>query len=333
MPIKAHIVKTMVFPVVKYECESWPVKKRRAPKNSCFWTTVLEKTLESPFNCKEIKPVIPKGKWTLNIHWKDWCWSWSSNTLATRCEEPPHWKRSWCWERLRAGGVEGDDRGWDSWMIPPVQRTWTWANSRRWWGTGRPGELQSMGSQRVWHNLVSEQQERKTRFLVCFLQVASWGWSGRVSLSTRLLIWYLFGTQTGTILGTFPFLFLETAGKDPELVDGTSQWLDFRDTYDNAYSGFISSVLKMMRRRPREFTWIVWLVQGLCWNWSFHAALYYLSNERLLSQDPVLQVFPKGYWRSEGRSEVPRGWRNNSKRAKELILYIWPCYMEVGIRL
>ena len=194
MPIKAHIVKTMVFPVVKYECESWPVKKRRAPKNSCFWTTVLEKTLESPFNCKEIKPVIPKGKWTLNIHWKDWCWSWSSNTLATRCEEPPHWKRSWCWERLRAGGVEGDDRGWDSWMIPPVQRTWTWANSRRWWGTGRPGELQSMGSQRVWHNLVSEQQERKTRFLVCFLQVASWGWSGRVSLSTRLLIWYLFGT-------------------------------------------------------------------------------------------------------------------------------------------
>ena len=165
MPIKAHIVKAMVFPVVKYECESWPIKKRRA---------VLEKTLESPFDCKEIKPVIPKGKWTLNIHWKDWCWSWSSNTLATRCEEPPHWKRSWCWERLRAGGVEGGNRGWDSWMIPPVQRTWTWANSRRWWGTGRPGELQSMGSQRVWHNFVSEQQQQKTRLLVCFLQVASW---------------------------------------------------------------------------------------------------------------------------------------------------------------
>ena len=63
--------------------------------------------------------------------------------------------------------------------------------------------------------------------------------------------WY---SQTGTILGTFLFLFLEIAGKDPELVDGTSQWLDFRDTYDNTYSGVISSVLKMMRRRPREFT-------------------------------------------------------------------------------
>ena len=61
-------------------------------------------------------------------------------------------------------------------------------------------------------------------------------------------------SQTGIILVIFLFLFLETAGKDPELVDGTSQWLDFKDTYNNAYSGFISSVLKMMRLRPREFT-------------------------------------------------------------------------------
>ena len=48
----------------------------------------------------------------LNIHWKDWCWSWNSNTLATWCEELTHWKRPWCWETLKAGG-EGDDRGWD----------------------------------------------------------------------------------------------------------------------------------------------------------------------------------------------------------------------------
>ena len=60
-------------------------------------------------------------------------------------------------------------------------------------------------------------------------------------------------SQTGIILVTFLFLFLETAGKDPELVDGTSQWLDFKDTYNNAYSGFISSVLMMMRLRPRDF--------------------------------------------------------------------------------
>ena len=83
--------------------------------------------------------------------WKDWCWSWNSNTLATWCEELTHWKRPWCWERLRAGG-EGDDRGWDGWMASPTQWTWVWVNSRSWWWTGRPGVLWFMGSQRVGHN-------------------------------------------------------------------------------------------------------------------------------------------------------------------------------------
>ena len=77
--------------------ESW------APENWCFWTVVLEKTLESRLDCKEIQPVNPKRKSTLNIHWKDWCWSWNSNTLATWCEEPTHWERPCCWERLKAG--------------------------------------------------------------------------------------------------------------------------------------------------------------------------------------------------------------------------------------
>ena len=83
--------------------ESW------AQKNWCFWTVVLEKTLESPLDCKEIQQVHPK---VLGVYWKDWCWSWNSNTLATWCEELTHLKRPWCWKRLRAGG-EGDDRGWD----------------------------------------------------------------------------------------------------------------------------------------------------------------------------------------------------------------------------
>ena len=73
----------------------------------------------------------------LNIHWKDWHWNWSSNTLATWCKEPTHWKRPWCWERLRAGG-EGGDRGWDGWMASPIQWTWVWENSGRWWRTGKP---------------------------------------------------------------------------------------------------------------------------------------------------------------------------------------------------
>ena len=91
----------------------------------------------------------------LNIHWKDWCWSWNSNTSATWCEELTQWKRPWCWERLRAGG-EGDDRGWDGWMASPTQWAWVWVNSGSWGWTGRPGVLQSMGSQRVRHDWATE---------------------------------------------------------------------------------------------------------------------------------------------------------------------------------
>ena len=90
-----------------------------------------------------------------NAHWKDWCWCWNSNTLATWCEELTRLKRPWCWERLKAKG-EGDDRGWDGWMASPTQWTWVWVNSRSWWWTGRPGVLQSIGSQRVRHDWATE---------------------------------------------------------------------------------------------------------------------------------------------------------------------------------
>ena len=79
-------------------------------------------------------------QWTNLYQW--------ANTLASWCEEPTHWKRPWGWERLKAGGGE-DDRGWDGWMASPTQWTWVWASSGSWWWTGRPGVLQSMGSQRV----------------------------------------------------------------------------------------------------------------------------------------------------------------------------------------
>ena len=84
-------------------------------------------------------------KLTLSIHWKDWCWS--SNTLDTWCKEPPLWKRPWCWERWKAK-EKRDNRGWDGWMASLTQWTWVWANSRR-QRIGKPGMLQSMGSQRV----------------------------------------------------------------------------------------------------------------------------------------------------------------------------------------
>ena len=101
-------------------------------------------------------------KSVLNFHWKDWCWSWSSNTLATWCKELTHWKRPRCWERLKAEG-EGDDRGWDGWMASPTQCTWVWASSGSWCWTGKPGILQSMGSQRVRHDWATELNWRKEK--------------------------------------------------------------------------------------------------------------------------------------------------------------------------
>ena len=129
--------------------ESWVLK------NWCFWTVVLEKTLESPLDCKEIQPVHPKGDQSLDIHWWDWCWSWNSNTLATWCKELTHWERPWCWEKLKAGG-EGDDRGWDGWMVSPTQCIQVWVDSGSWWWTGRSGVLRFMGSQGVRHEWATE---------------------------------------------------------------------------------------------------------------------------------------------------------------------------------
>ena len=85
-------------------------------------------------------------KSVLNIHWKDWCWSWNSNTLATWCEELTYWKRPWFWERWKTGG-EGDDRGLGGWMASPVWWIWVWASSGSCWWTGKPGVLQSKGLQ------------------------------------------------------------------------------------------------------------------------------------------------------------------------------------------
>ena len=91
----------------------------------------------------------------LNIHWKDWCWGWNSNNLATSSEELTPWRRPWCWEGLGAEG-EGDDRGWDGWMASPTRWTWVWLNSGSWWWTGRPGVLRFMGSQRGGHDWATE---------------------------------------------------------------------------------------------------------------------------------------------------------------------------------
>ena len=120
--------------------ESWELK------NWCFWTVVLEKTLESPLDSKEIKPVNPKGN-------QSWLFIGRTNAEAKGLT---HLKRPWYWERLKAGEV--DNRGWDRWMASPTQWIWVWSSFWRWWRTGKPGVLQSMGSQRVSHNWATEKQ-------------------------------------------------------------------------------------------------------------------------------------------------------------------------------
>ena len=105
----------------------------------------------------------------LGIHWKDWCWSWNSSTLATSCEELTHWKRPWCWEGLGAGR-EGDNRGWDGWMASPTWWAWVWVNSGSWWWTGRPGEIH--GVAKSWTRL-----SNWTGWLT-ELKMPSMGWGG-----------------------------------------------------------------------------------------------------------------------------------------------------------
>ena len=123
-------------------------------KHWWFRTAVLEKTLERPLDCKKIKPVNPKG---------NQCWIFIGRTNA-EAEAPivwppdaksQPWKRPWCCEKLRARGEEGD-RGWNVWMASPTQWTWVWAISGRQWRTGKPGILQSMGSQRAGQDWVTD---------------------------------------------------------------------------------------------------------------------------------------------------------------------------------
>ena len=224
------------------------------PKNWRFLTVVLEKTLESSLDCKEIQPVHPKGNfkgsslvahmlkclsamWKIQVRslgwedplekemathsstlaWKilwteepgrlpsmgsqrvrhDWATSLyfyftfvgrtdaeaeNSNTLATWCKELTHWKRPWCWERLKAGR-KGDDRGWDGWMTSLTWWTWVWVNSGNWWWTGRPGVLWSMVSQRVRYDWATElnSERRETEISVVLMSIFGW-WSWHLSL-------------------------------------------------------------------------------------------------------------------------------------------------------
>ena len=143
---KVCLVKAMVLPVVMYGCENWTIKKAERWRIDAFELWCWRRLLRVPWTARRSNQSILK-----EIR----CRSWKSNTLATWCEELTHWKRPWCWERLRSGG-EGDDRGWDGWVASLTQWTWVWVNSGSWWWTGRPGMLWFMGSQRVGHDRATE---------------------------------------------------------------------------------------------------------------------------------------------------------------------------------
>ena len=140
----------MVFPVVIYGCESWTIEKAEHRRIDAFELWCWRRLLRVPWTArrsnqpilKEISPKYCLEGLMLKLK------------LSTWCEELTNWIRLWCWQRLRAGG-EGDSRGWDGWMASLTQWPWVWVSSGSWWWSGKPGVLQSMGSQRVGHNWVT----------------------------------------------------------------------------------------------------------------------------------------------------------------------------------
>ena len=164
LPTNVHLFKSG-FPSSHVWMWELNHKENWALKNRCFWAIVLEKTLESPLDCKEIWPVYSKG---------DQSWIFIGRTDAeaeTPILWPPGaknwliWKDPECWERLKVA-EEGDNRGWDGWMAPPTRWTWIWVCSESWWWTGKPGVLQSMGWQRVGHDWATELTDQQKPFLL-----------------------------------------------------------------------------------------------------------------------------------------------------------------------
>ena len=143
LPTTVHLVKAMVFPVVMYVCEHRTIKKSECEIIDAFELWYWRRLLRVPWTARRSNQSILKEIY-MNIHWKDWCWSWNSSTLATWFEELTHLKIPWCWERLKAGG-EVVDRQWDGWMASPTRWTCIWGNSVSCWWKGRPGVLLPWG--------------------------------------------------------------------------------------------------------------------------------------------------------------------------------------------
>ena len=151
-----HLVKAMVFPVVMYGCESWTIKKVVPRRIETFELWCWGRLLRVPWTArrsnqsilKEISPEYSLEGLMLKVKLHH------SGHLMQRTDSL---ERPWSWGRLKAG-EEGDDREQDGWMASLTRWTLVWASSKSWWWTGKPCMLQSMGSQRVGNDWVTEQQ-------------------------------------------------------------------------------------------------------------------------------------------------------------------------------
>ena len=155
---KVRLVKAMVFTLVMYGYVSWTLKKAECKRIDVFELWYWRRLLRVPWTARRSNQSILKE---INLEY-----SLEGLMLKLKLQyfghcfrEPTHWKTPWCWERLEAR-AEGDYRGWDDWMASPIQWTWVWANSGRWWRTRKSCVLQSMGSQKVGHHWVTEQQHQ-----------------------------------------------------------------------------------------------------------------------------------------------------------------------------
>ena len=159
-----------------YRCESWTIKKAECWRTDAFelwyWRRLLRvlwvARRSNQSILKEISPGCSLEGLMLKLKLQYF------GHLVQRANSS---ERPWCWERLKAGG-EGDDRGRDGWMASPTQWTWVWVSSGRWWRTGKPGVLQSLGSQWVWHDWATEQQQQMHLYLsllsICFICLSIW---------------------------------------------------------------------------------------------------------------------------------------------------------------
>ena len=142
-----RVVKVMVFPVILYDCEIWTIKKAEWWRIDAFelwcWKRLLRISWTARRSNQSIQKEISPGCSLEGLMIK-----MKLQYFGYLMWKADLFERPWCWERVRAGG-EGDDRGWDGWIVPPTQWTWVWVDSGSWWWTERPGVLQVMGLQRV----------------------------------------------------------------------------------------------------------------------------------------------------------------------------------------